>query len=306
MSEIVDLSKLPAPKVLEELDYETLLAERKAKFLSLYEDEEQRAIMAARLELESEPITKLLQENCYLQLLERQRINSAAQATMLAYATGTDLDVIAANFNVSRLVVQAEDFTVSPPIQAVLEPDDDFRQRVQLKLESLSVAGPRKAYTFHALSAHGKVADVSVLSPQPAYVDVVLMSRNGNGRADNEMIQSVATALNDEDVRPVADRVSVKSAEIVEYEINAILHLYRGPTKEPILQAAKSNLNAYINQTKRIGRDITYSGIYAALHVAGVQNVEILEPTTDLHITPYQAGYCTNTTLSIEVSDEYS
>lgn len=166
--------------------------------------------MAARLALESEPITKLLQENCYLQLLERQRINSAAQATMLAYATGTDLDVIAANFNVERLVVQAEDLTASPPIVEELEPDDDFRQRVQLKIESVSVAGPRKAYTFHALSANGKIADVSVISPQPAYVTVTLLSRDGNGAVASEIINAAKIALNDEEVRPIADRVTVQ------------------------------------------------------------------------------------------------
>lgn len=105
MSQLIDLSKLPAPDVLEALDYESLLAERKAKFISLYPESE-RDFWRARLALESEPIVKLLEENCYLQLLERQRINNAAKATMLAYATGTDLDVIAANFNVRRLVVQ--------------------------------------------------------------------------------------------------------------------------------------------------------------------------------------------------------
>ena len=35
MSELVDLSKLPAPDVLETLDYEKLLAARKEKFISL-------------------------------------------------------------------------------------------------------------------------------------------------------------------------------------------------------------------------------------------------------------------------------
>jgi phage-related baseplate assembly protein len=33
---IVDLSQLPAPDVVETLDYETILAERKATFISLY------------------------------------------------------------------------------------------------------------------------------------------------------------------------------------------------------------------------------------------------------------------------------
>ena len=96
MSELVDLSKLEPPKVLEDLDFETLLAERKTAFINLF-NEDERSFWQARLALESEPITKLLQEVVYLQLLERTRINNAAQATMLAYATGTDLDVIAAN-----------------------------------------------------------------------------------------------------------------------------------------------------------------------------------------------------------------
>lgn len=35
MSELVDLSKLDAPKVLEDLDFETLLVERKQEFINL-------------------------------------------------------------------------------------------------------------------------------------------------------------------------------------------------------------------------------------------------------------------------------
>lgn len=305
MSQLIDLSKLPAPDVLEELDFEELFEQRKADFIALYPKSEQ-AFWESRLSLESEPIVKLLQENCYLQLLERQRINDAAKATMLAYATGADLDQIGANYNVERLVIQAEDLTANPPIEEILETDDDFRLRVQLKLESISGAGPRKGYTFHALSAHADVADVSVISPQPAYVDVILLSHSNNGIASNETIAAVEKALNDEDVRPIADRVSVLPAEIVNYQIQAVLHLYRGPEKEPILQTAQDNLNQYTNQTKRLGRDITLSGIYAALHVAGVQNVEIIQPTQDLILTPYQAGTCTNIILDTEISDEYS
>ena len=41
---IVDLSQLAAPDVVEEVDYETLLAERKATFVSLFPEAEQEAI----------------------------------------------------------------------------------------------------------------------------------------------------------------------------------------------------------------------------------------------------------------------
>jgi len=39
---------------------------------------EQRAYVAARLALESESLTRLLQENAYLEMLWRQRVNEAA------------------------------------------------------------------------------------------------------------------------------------------------------------------------------------------------------------------------------------
>jgi len=57
----IDLSQLPAPEVIESLDYETLLNERKATLISLYPQDEQEAV-ARVLSLESDPIVKLLQE----------------------------------------------------------------------------------------------------------------------------------------------------------------------------------------------------------------------------------------------------
>ncbi|HCJ7628504.1 TPA: baseplate assembly protein, partial [Enterobacter hormaechei subsp. xiangfangensis] len=61
---IVDLNQLAAPDVVEVLDYETILAERKATLVSLYPEEQQEAV-ARTLTLESEPIVKLLEENAY-------------------------------------------------------------------------------------------------------------------------------------------------------------------------------------------------------------------------------------------------
>lgn len=54
----IDLSQLPAPDVVETLDYEVLLAEQKATLISLYPEEQQAAIA---LTLESEPVVKVLQ-----------------------------------------------------------------------------------------------------------------------------------------------------------------------------------------------------------------------------------------------------
>lgn len=304
MSELVDLSKLAPPAVIEKLNYEQLLSARKEAFINLYPEAE-REFWRARLNLESEPITKLLEENCYLQLLERDRINTAAQATMLAYATGTDLDVIAANFNVSRKIIQQANNQVTPPIPAVYEDDTALRLRAQLAFEGLSVAGPRAAYVYHGLSAHSDVADISVVSPTPAHVVVTVLSRKGQGTAAEDVLTAVRNRLNDDNIRPIGDRVTVQSATIAPYQIRAKLHIYRSPEYEPIKQVAQNNLEKYTEERHRLGRDISLSGIYAALHIEGVQRVELIEPSADIALTNDKASYCTAINLELVTSDDY-
>lgn len=224
---VIDLSQLPAPQIVDVPDFETLLAERKAAFVALYPADEQAAV-ARTLAFESEPITKQLQESTYREVLLRQRINEAAQAVMVAYALGGDLDQLAANYNVNRLTVTPADNDAVPPVAAVLESDDALRLRVPAAFEGLSVAGPTAAYEFHARSADGRVADASATSPAPADVVLTVLSREGDGTADDDLLAVVEKALNSESVRPVADRLTVRSAEIIPYNVEATIFLYPG------------------------------------------------------------------------------
>ncbi|HFL5021145.1 baseplate assembly protein [Escherichia coli] len=303
MSGTIDLSQLPPPVVVEPLDFETLFAQRKAAFIAMYPEDEQEEI-ARTLELESEPITKQLEENCYRELLLRQRVNEAARAVMLAYSTDSDLDNLAVNFNVERLTIQEEDDSVTPPIEAVMESDPDLRTRTQQAFEGLSVAGPTAAYEFWGRSADGRVADISAVSPTPACVTISVLSREGDGTASDDLLSVVAAALNDEEVRPVADRVTVQSAEIVPYQIDATLYIYPGPEAEPVRQASEQQLQAYIAAQNRLGRDIRLSAIYAALHVEGVQRVELAQPVADIVLSDYQASHCTEYTITVGGYDE--
>ena len=191
----ITLSQLPQPDVIEPLDFETILAERKAYCVSLYPADQQAAI-AATLDLESEPITKLLQENAYRELILRQRINEAAVANMLAWAKGADLDNLAANWNVKRLTIQPGDDTATPPVPEIKEDDAALSLRALMAWDGLSVAGPTGAYEYFALSADGKVADAKGSSPSPAQALVTILSTEGNGTADATLIAKVTAALN--------------------------------------------------------------------------------------------------------------
>ena len=134
---IIDLNQLPAPDVVEELDFETILAERKATLISLYPEDQQEAV-ARTLTLESEPLVKLLEENAYRELIWRQRVNEAARAVMLACAAGNDLDVIGANYNTTRLIITPADDSTIPPTPAVMESDTDYRLPISIMVAVLT------------------------------------------------------------------------------------------------------------------------------------------------------------------------
>ncbi|EKN4162245.1 baseplate assembly protein, partial [Yersinia enterocolitica] len=100
----IDLSQLPAPLVVESLDFDSLFALRKEEFIALYPADQQAAVRLT-LSYESEPIVKLLQENAYRELLLRQRVNEGAQAVMVAHAVSSDLDHLGANNGIERLTI---------------------------------------------------------------------------------------------------------------------------------------------------------------------------------------------------------
>jgi phage-related baseplate assembly protein len=139
----ITLSQLPQPDVVELLDFETILAERKAYFVRLYPADQQASITAT-LALESEPITKLLQENAYRELILRQRINDTAVANMLAWAKGSDLDNLVANWNVQRLTIQQGDPTATPPVPEIKEDDEALILRALMAWDGMGWAERRR------------------------------------------------------------------------------------------------------------------------------------------------------------------
>ncbi|RON61593.1 baseplate assembly protein [Pseudomonas fluorescens] len=295
----LDLNQLPAPQIVEHIDYEQILAERRAYAISLW-PVEQQAEIAARLNMESEPLTKLLEENAYREIIWRQRVNEASVANMLALAKGTDLEQLAANFNVKRLVIQAANPAAVPPVPKRMESDDSLRERAQMAWEGLSTAGPRNAYIFHARSADGQVADATAESPAPAEAVVTVQSVLGDGSASKALLDKVKAYLSDDDRRPLADRLTVQSAQILNYQIKARIYpLSSGPETELVLAAAHAQLLKFVHQRRRLALEVSESIVHSALHVEGVRKV-MLENWTDIVATRYQAPYCTGIELALE------
>jgi len=293
----IDLSELAAPDVIRPLDYEAVLAEMKDMVAAAAPE------LAPVLALESEPAVKLLEVAAYYVLLMRAEINDSARAVMLAYAGGADLDQIAANYAVARQVLDPGDPDALPPVPPVMESDDDLRRRVQLSPEGYTVAGSEGAYVFHALSAHADVRDAQAVSPTPGEVTVYILARDGDGSARPDQIEAVDAALSADTVRPMTDSVTVQSAAITAYAIEAELTVYPGPDAEMVRQAAEEAARGYADAHHRLGHDVTRSGIYAALHRPGVQNVALSAPAADIVLGDGAAAFCGGVTVTVAGTD---
>lgn len=289
----VDLSRLPAPDVVLAPDFEAVLADLKAMLIELH------PAAADVLELETEPLTKFLELVAHWHVLTLGRINDTARAVMLAFAWGGNLDHLAALFGVARLTITPADAEAVPPVAAVMEGDEAFRARVQLALEGFSTAGPSGAYLYHALSADGAVLDASVTSPSPGDIMVTVLSRLGNGSPSPELVTTVATALNDERVRPLCDNVAVQAASITPYAVTAELVMFSGPDPEVARAAAEAAVLAYVADCHRLGRAVRRSGLFRALHQPGVEAVDLIAPAADIECDAAHAPWCTAVSVTI-------
>ncbi len=281
----IDLSELPPPSLIEELDYETLLAATKTELQSLAPDLDVENL------LESDPISKLLEVMAYRELHLRQRINESAQGVMLATATGSNLDNLAALVNIQRLEIEAGDPGASPPVPPVLEDDERLRSRTQLAFEGFSTAGPEGAYIYHAMSASALVKDVAVYSDAPGEVDVRILSSEGDGSASTDLITVVSERLNQNEIRPITDVVQVNSADIVPYSVNVTLVLFPGVGAQEVLASARAAVQTFVEKQHSLGIDITRAGLFAALYQPGVQNVQLHTPAGDILIERHQAPH---------------
>lgn len=96
--------------------------------------------------------------------------------------------------------------------------DNKYRERIRLASSKFSVAGPAGAYRYFALSADPRIADVSIISPEPGMVKIVPILTGGK-IPPQEILTKVEQAVTAPDVRPLTDFVQVAAPTQVEYDI---------------------------------------------------------------------------------------
>ena len=303
----IDFTTLPAPNVIERLDFETILAAMVDDFQARYP--------GWTGDVEADPAAKILEAGAYGRLLDRARINDAAKALLLPYASGVDLDQVAANQGIVRLTGEA---------------DAPLRERVRLSFYR-PAAGSAEAYRLIAFSASAAVRDVQVYLDSSgvvhiavlAYEQVALLDATADearqgalafpdiaaaldttsaviiSRSDGAILSAIHTSLDAGDRVPLTDVWQVHPPTVTEYDLDAEFVLNPLADASTVLLTATNDLDAFLDIHTKVGHDHTLSGITDALYVSGVHSLTIASPGADVIIGDGGLALCANRTLGV-------
>jgi phage-related baseplate assembly protein len=292
----IDLSRFPPPEALRDLSYEAIVAERLDELVARYEAQE---IVYDVERLETDPGVILQQEDAYRELLDKQGINDAIRAILPAFATGRNLEHIAARANVERAIITPT--TTGSP--AVYETDAQLLDRY-LASFAAPAAGSEDGYIARAAKAWPARYDIRVLGPEwhgvRGRVQVILLAAGGSPVSAGTL-QTVRDALNAKDARPLTDDVQVMPALVTPWSLTAHLVIRRGPDPAVVRAQAETSARAYALSRYFVGGEVPANAVSGSLYVPNVERVVMSSPLADLPGSASRAWWLSELTLTHEV-----
>lgn len=282
-----DFTNIPIATIVEEIDEADLKATRLAEFQALNPTYESF--------LESDPVVKLIEALVAVEVKIRLRLNQTYQASLVAFAEGSDLDQIALDVGVTRKVIQAEDLSAIPPVAEILETDEDFRQRIFYKASG-QTSETNGYYAYNALTASNLVKDVKVISEEAGAVTIYIQSTEGDGVPDSDLLDVVYAAIAETEIVKVSGiTVTVVPIELVDIDLYADIYLESGQSVAVFTNLQDTFETAFAAHQK-IGKDITLSWMHKTLMQDGIQRVELY---TDVgKTTPFETVVIANNELA--------
>jgi phage-related baseplate assembly protein len=303
----LNLDSLPDPLIVEAISYQEIFDQLKTDFQSRFP--EFTALV------ESDPAIKILEVAAYRETILRARVNDAFKATLLAFAAAGDLDNLAAFYGLTRLTDESDpDLRVRTinRIQGSSTAGGAAWYRYQALTANAAVrdarvtspgAGPvqiallsKEPPNLQALgtATSGLSADMSALvafygvdattvsndSEAAAAIQTVIDSAGPRGQATPQLLSAVDTYCQGDTVRVITDQLTTVSANVVGVNVEANVYLYPD-SSTTILDGIEASVRQGVEDEGGLGWDLTLSWLIKNIHVAGVQRVELVSPTTN-------------------------
>ncbi len=179
-----------------------------------------------------------------------------------------------------------------------VETDDHFRERIKLAPSQYSSAGARSSYEFYAKSASALITDVSVTSPIPGTVSIVVLTNSEE--TSQAVINQVYAVCNAENVRPLTDTVLVAAPTRVDYKIEVDIVLYEGANAATLKAQILADLKTYATEkSKALGQDIICSHIAQICRKVEVYDVSVKLPVANIEVAEDEFAECGDIIVNI-------
>ena len=161
-----------------------------------------------------------------------------------------------------------------------IEDDDSLKERIYYSASRYSVAGPEGAYEYWVRTFNADILDIRVTSENPVEVVIEFIMADGE-LPTSGIITGLQNYLQNQQIRPLTDKVTVKAPDTVDYKINVTYYINSSDLSKE--QTIKANVEEAVNQyiiwqRSKIGRDINPSRLIQMMISAGAKRVELTLP----------------------------
>ncbi len=197
--------------------------------------------------------------------------------------------------------------------------DDRYRERIGLYEDSVSTCGSENGYKFFAMTADSTIADVNVVTSEevegPEEYDVLIyIVCTGGQQPDEDIINEVYEKCNAKDARPMCEKILVKAAEQVSYDIECKYYVTEADEKAAVNSIEgtggvieKFTASQDTQIAKPINPDALFSEIMSAVDGAGnrlnISRCTVIQPEYQELEYNQVAHFSGNLKISHEVID---
>lgn len=335
MKRFPHLAQLPEPTLLSTPDFSSLYTSVKAELLSALETiaPDDVDAVSETLDNNAEILTKFTQAFGIILQNHYRRWNESAKQMFAMYASEDEMvDMIVSDMGLERLTLEEGDPTAFPPVEAVMESNEQLLTRYYLSMFALSSTGTRNGYRFHALTP-GAAPEIDIESPDDNTVVVTytfsdsdfagqakdarfvnggagtgivngyLLAHDGDGTPSDELLSGTLAYLKSDSVAQETDTLNLYKATITKWTLDAIVYIPNGPDIDVIQNAADLAAAKYGSEQHRLEGEIDRSMIdhilLKATNGSGIR-VVINSPAESIQCDHTGAPYLDSINIKVE------
>lgn len=305
----IDLSRLPPPNAIEELDRQAYIAQFKARFLEAWTEQQDIDPTLPDYDTFDIPSNKtrvVAEAFAFARTLDRSRVNDGFRALLAHLSKGSDLDAVAASRNIERQTI----VPASSGVAAIMEGDASLLRRYLLSFDA-PAAGSAGRYLFDALKAWPQSEDKAIglwdarvngyaVHGRRGDIDLVVVGPLG-AVPTTAQILTVRNAVTDINRAPEGVAITVLGAVRAEYAVSLVIEVPQvGPAPEIIRAEALARVNAAAKERLLIGGEIPAGFLAGAAYGPNIIKVRDLAPVL-IEPDPYKIPVMTAVEVTVEV-----